>query len=713
MSCCCNCSVGLECEEEISSSSDSDCTIIPSNSSSESNDSLITACGDYEHLELLYNYMSQQTSSNESVLPEVPKPRPISKRARSFSELMPGPPKSVFIPSGGIPVNGILPTLNQNFWRNTEYEDETVSAVSLLGRNPVPPVEPPVDPPVLPPVDPTSSLRLMTPSYSPAGVSGQNCINSQSAAAVSAGNRHDPAGVTFITQEQWDVAVWDGVTTFDPNVMSGEQLYQAIWPNPFGPNIKAMLGLRQLYEEKNPFADVLSPTVQEIENWNVEVIKHLRVLLRYDPIHYPLVKDPEMFYKAHWAMERFRSTIWDTSYPANSTPYYGPCVGTTDSHCGASFVPNCSDQVPYYLDSNQVCITNDGVLEGMFMSRNDHPWCVKLSIVLAGLVRSEHITGHMVPILSRTKIGMSWSCMPDGHVDLKMVYGGELGPVDPPVLPPVDPPVTLRQYVPDYAPGGVTGSACVNSATQISVAAGQRHDPDGITWLTPQNWVDAQWDGVTTYNPCTLSLTALKAGLFPTVNTMRGLRELFYETVPFVDNLAPTVAEIDNWNIIVLRHFRKLMGFTAESNPVENDASLYYQAHWATERYKTTIWDERYPADETKPGTWGPCALSTNDHCGASFVPNCADQVPYYIDPSQPCVSDTSFAEGIFSVNTNLPWCIKFARTIAITLGLDGTGGHTGPFITRSKMGLSWACGPTTSNLRAKWGGDSGPSCPL
>ena len=266
-----------------------------------------------------------------------------------------------------------------------------------------------------------------------------------------------------------------------------------------------------------------------------------------------------------------------------------------------------------------------------------------------------------------------------------------------PVLP------SLTQFTPTYAPGGVTGASCVDYQTSVTNSyPGLRHDPDGIYWIDPSSWVTAQWDGVTTWDPSTLTAAQVSAGIFPTVNTMRGLRELFYEVNPFADVQNPTVAEIDNWNIRVLQHFRRLLG-RAESHPVVNDTKLYLEAHWASERYKTTIWDERYPVDESKPSTWGPCTGSTNAHCGAAFVPSCQDQVPYYLDPNQACFSKTASAEGIFSVNTNLPWSIKFARTIAITLLTDGLGGHTAPFLGRGKVGLSWMCGPTTSSLRVKW----------
>jgi hypothetical protein len=265
------------------------------------------------------------------------------------------------------------------------------------------------------------------------------------------------------------------------------------------------------------------------------------------------------------------------------------------------------------------------------------------------------------------------------------------------------------QVTPKYSPSGVGGAVCVDYQTSVTNSyPGLRHDPDGIYWISPELWTAAIWNGTSRVTVCH-PLQEIKDFIFPNINTMRGLRELFYSLNPFTDVQNPTVGEIDEWNITVLRHFRDLLSLSDYT--VENDEALYLQAHWSSERYKSTLWDEKYPYDGTKPGTWGPCAGSTNPHCGASFIPGCNDQLLYYLRP-RACVGDSSFAEGIFSVNTNLPWSIKFARTIGTTLGLDGLGGHTGPFLSRSKMGLSWMCGPVTSSLRVKWGGTSGlPVC--
>ena len=96
--------------------------------------------------------------------------------------------------------------------------------------------------------------------------------------------------MTWITQAQWDIAVWDGVP-FNPCGKTGQEIYNFCFPNPFGPNIKAMRGLRQLYEQLNPFSNVLAPTVAEIDYWNTEVLRHHRRLLGLSDEDYPISND--------------------------------------------------------------------------------------------------------------------------------------------------------------------------------------------------------------------------------------------------------------------------------------------------------------------------------------------------------------------------------------------------------------------------------------
>jgi hypothetical protein len=186
---------------------------------------------------------------------------------------------------------------------------------------------------------------------------------------------------------------------------------------------------------------------------------------------------------------------------------------------------------------------------------------------------------------------------------------------------------------------------------------------------------------------------------------MRGLRDVYENINPFVDEVNPTVAEVDNWNLEVVRHFRRLFGITT---PVSNDRCQYLRAQWSTERKNTTVWDSMYPTDGGIGGA-GPCGSGSGSHCGFTFVPSCADQLPYL--NGSDCCTYTGLAEGLAGVNIALPWFCKLGFVIAQYLCNEGRGGHTGPFFGREKMGISWLCGGGAT-FRGQWSGSLIDPCP-
>ncbi len=289
-------------------------------------------------------------------------------------------------------------------------------------------------------------------------------------------------------------------------------------------------------------------------------------------------------------------------------------------------------------------------------------------------------------------------------------------PPGPPPPPPPPPPQQCPNFHPDHSiPGKASQADTVRSITAYINGKGFRHDPDGIPWIARASWIP--WDGVTTINPCTSTKAQLMAFIFPTpggINTMRGLRERFYAINPFVDNSNPTVAEIENWNIETIRHFRRLLGFSQATHPVYNDKCTYLKAAWAEERARTSYWDASYPG--TLNGAAGPCTLpySSNAHCGASFLPSPADQQPYLCPSTMAACTVTAGAEGIQNNNTDIPWGIKMGRIIGNFLGTDGIGAHTGPFVGREFFGSAWyiTSNPAVTVFRGKWTGNLAPTCP-
>lgn len=239
------------------------------------------------------------------------------------------------------------------------------------------------------------------------------------------------------------------------------------------------------------------------------------------------------------------------------------------------------------------------------------------------------------------------------------------------------------------------------------------HDPDGVGWITPEQWENAKWDG-TIYNPSEMTQEEFYKAIFPYPDVVRGLREVFYQHNPFKDIRNPTKAEVDEWHRIAINHVRALVGYTASERQVQKDHCLFARALWSNQRMYTTMWDEAYPGNV---GTAeGPCQNTTNAHCGASFIPNATDQAPYLPENFEAC-SLVAGAEGISSApKSNIPWSIKWVRALGQFVGSEGFwGGHVGPWFHREKFGFSfWDADLDNNNsnaiLRAKWSGNLLPN---
>jgi len=264
---------------------------------------------------------------------------------------------------------------------------------------------------------------------------------------------------------------------------------------------------------------------------------------------------------------------------------------------------------------------------------------------------------------------------------------------------------SLIQYTPDQADWSTFSSKALAEGVNTG------HDPDGVGWLTKE-W--PTWDG-TIFDPSKMTKEEFHAALFPNGgDQLIGLRDVFYEHNPFADNQNPTKAEVDEWHRLAINHLRALVGYTSEDRKIKPDHSLYLRAHWGDERKFTTKWDEEYSGEDGS--AYGPCQNSTNAHCGAAFLPNAADQAPY-LPEGMDSVTLGAGSEGVFSSSkANIPWSIKFSRSVSYTIGAEGFwGGHTGPWFHREKFGFSfWDSDPDNNNsmavLRAKWGGTLMPN---
>lgn len=146
---------------------------------------------------------------------------------------------------------------------------------------------------------------------------------------------------------------WDGVTrktVWQPSTNTPEEkvAFRQDWYDFVFPGDSFFVrGLKELYEDVQPFADEYQPTISEFENWNHTVINHLRYLLNLNPA----TMDQTLFIRQKWADERRTTRMWDEAYPGTWNCAYGPCEDWTNLHCGDTFYPaTVAEQRCYWND---------------------------------------------------------------------------------------------------------------------------------------------------------------------------------------------------------------------------------------------------------------------------------------------------------------------------------------------------------------------------
>lgn len=214
---------------------------------------------------------------------------------------------------------------------------------------------------------------------------------------------HDPDGVGWITSESWEASKWDG-TVYDPTKLSQSAFASAICPS--GDRIR---GIREVFYQNKPFADNRNPTKAEVDEWHRIAINHVRALVGYTSEDRKVKKDHCMFARALWGQERRFSTKWDSKYPGTFDSAYGPCVGGTNAHCGATFIPSAEDQAPYLPAGHAACGTPAGAEGVSSAPKSNIPWSIKWSRAFCGYLGSEGFWGgHVGPFFHREKFGFSF-----------------------------------------------------------------------------------------------------------------------------------------------------------------------------------------------------------------------------------------------------------------------------------------------------------------
>jgi hypothetical protein len=267
----------------------------------------------------------------------------------------------------------------------------------------------------------TNSLDQYTPDQA-------NWETFNTKAITNGGNiSHAPDGISWMKPADWESAKWDG-TIFNPSEMTPEEFYCAVCPS--GDRIR---GIREVFYKNKPFADDKNPTKAEVDEWHRIAINHLRALIGYTSEDRQSKKDHCLFARALWGDERKFTTKWDGLYQGTNGSAAGPCQGSSNSHCGATFVPNFTQQSAYLPAGHSGCSAGAGS-EGVFgASKSNIPWSVKWSRSFCSALKQEGFWGgHVGPWFHREKFGFSfWDSDPNNINSIAVLrakWGGVLMP---------------------------------------------------------------------------------------------------------------------------------------------------------------------------------------------------------------------------------------------------------------------------------------------
>jgi hypothetical protein len=239
-------------------------------------------------------------------------------------------------------------------------------------------------------------------------------MNAQTAAVAAAGFTNGPLGAPPYAKAS-DFTPWNGVPFDKSNSVPANVQCQRLFPSG---NRYALIGLKDFYDQTKPFANEASPTIAELDAWNIAVINYFRRLYGQNV---PLQNDPKQFLKAQWATEAKWTTKWDAENPPT------PAFPKTKAHYGYGFVPKVSEQTPYlnaYTPPIPAFPSFPGGSETITFCKTEVPWALKMAFTLGSSLCAEGTGGHIAQLLGPgtdgQTLGFAWWMETNGYSELRI-----------------------------------------------------------------------------------------------------------------------------------------------------------------------------------------------------------------------------------------------------------------------------------------------------
>jgi hypothetical protein len=221
---------------------------------------------------------------------------------------------------------------------------------------------------------------------------------------------HDPKGCLRVSEEEWIASYWDGVPKklcdYDTKAKWKELVNWLFPAREDGWYTKTMRGLHQRFYDVKPFKDNQNPTIDEIENWFLEVMNLLRELLS---IEEKVVFKPKLSIISRISDElEYSSSLWNGCD--------NPCQlsNVAKSHCGMFWDPpeKCKDKYNEmesgYCEGTDFTYDSTEVMEGWYGINPYLPWSmIFITNFYDSFIKEGMYGSHVYPFLAKPEIGFS------------------------------------------------------------------------------------------------------------------------------------------------------------------------------------------------------------------------------------------------------------------------------------------------------------------